>query len=93
MRKLEEDYEVIVEKMNSFTEGEIHGSFIGEVGTFLDKFGNSKERVILSDEDGNQIFKMKDGNYILETEDYDDFTVSYFISSDLNELIMHVKNC
>ena len=74
--QLKEDYEVSVDDMID--------DFKVTTAEFYNKAGKIVNKNILS-KDGQQIFSMKDGKFVLEVED--DGFVEYFCSNDINDLI------
>lgn len=80
--QLKEDYEVSVDDMIDAISDV--GDFKVTTAEFYNKAGKIVNKNILS-KDGQQIFSMKDGKFVLEVED--DGFVEYFCSNDINDLI------
>ena len=88
MKRLEEDYEVIVDNMVPAQDLPDNREFIVDTATFLSiKNGNSVSMNVLTNEDDKQIFAMKDGRFVLEIENFDDGSVEYYYSEDINDLL------
>ena len=86
MIELDVDYDMTVENMVPLTDKYIGWS--NEEGEFY-LLGDAKlvkMPYLLNDAGDKQIFKMKDGRFVLEVEN-DEFEVEYFYSYDINDLL------
>jgi hypothetical protein len=86
MIELDADYDMTVDNMESLTDK--YNGWSNKEGEFYlisdDKF--IKMPCLLNDAGDKQIFKMKDGRFVLEVEN-DEFEVEYFYSYDINDLL------
>ena len=88
MKRLEEDYRVIVDNMVPATDLPNNREFIIDTATFYSfKDGKYVNMNVLTNEDDKQIFSMKDGRFVVEIENMDDGSVEYYYSEDINDLL------
>jgi hypothetical protein len=88
MKHLEEDYKVIVDNMVPAQDLTNNREFIVDTTTFYSiSTGKPVSMTVLTNEDDKQIFAMQDGRFILEIENFDDDSVSYYYSEDINDLL------
>lgn len=87
LKQLSDDYEISVDRMIPLQESTnenftvIDGVFFSEInGEFINM-------PILVNEDGWQIFSMKDNTFILEVEDFLEGTVEYFQADNLEDIL------
>lgn len=91
MKRLEEDYNVIVDNMvpvQNLQNLPNNREFIVDTATFY-SISTSKpvSMNVLTNEDDKQIFAMQDGRFVLEVENFDDGSVEYYYSEDINDLL------
>lgn len=86
MIELDLDYDMTVENMEPLTDK--YNGWSNEEGEFylLSDAKLVKMPYLLNDACDKQIFKMKDGRFVLEVEN-DEFEVEYFYSYDINDLL------
>jgi hypothetical protein len=84
MKELSWDYDISVERILNIDQ-KLQGYEITEA-TFMNNKEQYEKRNVLGDQKGNQIFKMRDGKYILESEN-EEMEVDYFYSMDINDLL------
>lgn len=90
MKQLDDDYDVIVDKMIPIPTDVIDeaSEFVIDNASFHSFIHNKIVTMqILTNDDDKQIFAMNDGTFILEVEDFETETVSYYQSRDINELM------
>jgi hypothetical protein len=81
MEKLDDNYDISVDDMNSI--GEPMNGWEVYTGSFMNKAGHNVDMKYLSNLN-KSIFSMKDGLFILEVETDN---VEYFCSTDINDLL------
>lgn len=89
MRNLDEDfdmYDISVDNMVPMSKEHECAPFTLLETSFFNQKGEDTNMPILSDSCEQQIFRMKDGKFILEIDNGD--TVDYFYSENLNDLIL-----
>lgn len=85
MNELEIDYDISVNNMQNITESK--GNFKVVDSNFYDWSSEKEVKMkILSDDNGKQIFSMKDGKFVLEVED-ENMEIDYFYSENIEDLL------
>ena len=85
-KELRWDYNISAKNMLDFTKDQEIGDFKINVAEFADSKGKNIKRNVLARE-GEQIFHMTDGIYILEKEDEDGEYVEYYYSENIEDLL------
>jgi hypothetical protein len=85
-KKLSFDYDISAKNMLDFTKDQEIADFKINVAEFFSDKGKNIKRTVLA-RDGEQIYHMTDGIYILEREDEDGEYVDYYYSENIKDLI------
>jgi len=86
MKELSNDYEVTVTNMVPLTKADEANGFKLSTSDFFNIEEDTMNCMDILQKDNLQIFKMKDGKFIIEIEDQENFECSYFYSNSLTEL-------